>query len=205
MLGFSFSLLFYRILYTGSEFFIFLTWNLFLAYVPYAISSILLKVKVKKWYILIVPFMLWLLFIPNAPYIITDFLHLEQRKAVPIWFDLMLILSFAMNGLLFWILSMSQIMEVLKDKFSNRITGLFIHFFIVASAIGVYIGRYGRWNSWDIFTNPLEIINQLMYMIFHPHRFPGFYGMTIIFSVFLFLVFTSAKTTKSKSIQFKVH
>ncbi|MCD4698064.1 MAG: DUF1361 domain-containing protein [Bacteroidales bacterium] len=52
------------------------------------------------------------------------------------------------------------------------------------------MGRYGRWNSWDVFFNPVEIVERVIYMILHPANFPGFYGMTIAIYIFLALLFS---------------
>ena len=104
--GFSLALLTARIMYTGSFHYLFLAWNLFLAFIPFWISSMVVKIKNRKWYFLIPTGILWLLFLPNAPYIITDFIHLKGNKSAPLWFDLILIQSFAWTGLLFWVLSM---------------------------------------------------------------------------------------------------
>src|SRR5437868_4514510 len=87
-----------RIIQTGRLTFIFLIWNLFLASVPYFITSLLQVnrhwVKSKAKFAAI--FIAWLLFIPNSFYLITDLFHLGISN-VPLWFDLALLLSFAWN------------------------------------------------------------------------------------------------------------
>jgi len=81
--------------------FIFLIWNLFLAWIPYWISILFAQgiTKGRPWIISLLLLSTWLLFLPNAPYIITDLLHLRWRHPIPHWFDLMVIFIFAYTGL----------------------------------------------------------------------------------------------------------
>ena len=188
--GFSISLFLFRVAYTGSIHYAFLLWNLFLAFLPLGISTIMVQKKNRRWLHYIFPGILWLLFLPNAPYIITDFIHLEEAIKVPLWFDLILILVFAWNGLMFWLISIFQFNYILQDKLKPLINGMILQFIIFLSALGVYLGRYGRWNSWDFFIDPFEIVEKVIYMTLHPKDFPGFYGMTIIIYIFLALLFS---------------
>ena len=67
------------------ESFFFLSWNLFLAWLPYLFSLYLARlnhVGASKIMMGMV-FLAWLLFFPNAPYIVTDFLHLRERPPYP--------------------------------------------------------------------------------------------------------------------------
>src|SRR5882672_5348565 len=98
-LCFTLSLLAIRVFYTGSVMYFFYPWNLFLALVPLFFSGLLLKQK-KINFKSILLLGLWLLFLPNAPYLVTDIFHFEARPPVPLWFDLMLVVSGAWNGIL---------------------------------------------------------------------------------------------------------
>ena len=101
LLCFSFSI--FRFIYTDTKVFLFLNWNLFLAFVPWAVTSItILKPNIQSYKITIIILLaVWLLFFPNAPYILTDLFHLRLKSSMPKWFDLILILSFAWTGLVF--------------------------------------------------------------------------------------------------------
>lgn len=198
--GFSIGLFLFRVAYTGSIYYAFLIWNLFLAFLPLLISNIIVQKKNKKWIYYIFPGILWLLLLPNAPYIITDFIHLEDTNTVPLWFDLILILSFAWNGLMFWLISIFHFNNLIKDRlgpFLKRMTNQSI---IFLSALGVYLGRYGRYNSWDVFTDPFEIVEKVINMMLHPKDFSGFYGMTIAIYIFLALLFSIIKRLAYVSI-----
>lgn len=97
---FSIGLVLVRIQKTQLVTYFFLIWNLFLAIIPLAISYtmyVLLENGGKKIVFLGLS-ALWIVFYPNAPYIITDFLHLKARHNIPLWFDTLLIFSFAWNG-----------------------------------------------------------------------------------------------------------
>ena len=75
----SFGLIVLRVMVTKQIGFLFLVWNLFLAFIPFFISSWLYLFKHRFSKITMLPFVaLWLLFFPNAPYIITDIIHLVQ-------------------------------------------------------------------------------------------------------------------------------
>lgn len=69
---FSLILLMVRMKITQSFFYLFLVWNLFLAVIPFAISTYLIGSPKPNKYALFFWFGLWLLFLPNAPYMVTD-------------------------------------------------------------------------------------------------------------------------------------
>src|SRR6185503_20161926 len=147
-LAFTIFLLVVRITLTGQLTYAFIAWNLFLAWIPFAISQRITGVT-NRWKILLL-FSAWLLFLPNAPYIITDFLHLKERPPIPYWFDVLLLFSAALNGLLLGLVSLFTIEGFLAKRYGNRISALLILCSFFLCAFGIYIGRYLRWNSWDI-------------------------------------------------------
>jgi uncharacterized membrane protein len=92
---------------------------------------------------------IWLLFLPNAPYIITDMVHLYQRPPVPYWYDMLLVLLSALNGLIIGFVSISQIETIVKKYTTSMNLNILRVLIILAMSYGVYVGRYLRFNSWD--------------------------------------------------------
>lgn len=190
---FSVGLMAFRIIYTGHLLFAFLAWNLFLAYVPYAISKKMSVQSIKtKWKFLLYVFV-WLLFLPNAFYIITDLFHLDMNEDVPLWYDLALLLSFAWSGILFGILSVRQMEKLFEKNFNKKFDLLFILPVMVLNGFGVYIGRYLRFNSWDVLTNPLQLINDIFYLFIHPIRNRFDWSMIVCYSLLLTLIYYTIK------------
>lgn len=192
-----------RIHYTSTVTFIFLVWNIFLALIPYGISTVTLlyhhKVKSRFW--LIVPFVLWLSFFPNAPYILTDLVHLKQRAGVPFWYDLALVLFFAWNGLMLGYASLLDIQHIVTQRF-NGFTGWVVAVgSLILGSFGIYLGRYLRWNSWDIISSPGGLFRDILERLTDPYAHSHTYGVTIVFSVFLvlgyLLLLQVSKTFKS--------
>lgn len=169
---------------TGKTFF-FLLWNLFLAWVPYGISLSIKKDQAPLTkYVLLLG---WLVFFPNAPYIITDFLHLRPRFPVPLWYDLLMIFSFAWTGLIFGYLSMIRVQRVLNESFGLWWSRLVIGGVWILTGLGIYIGRFLRWNTWDILAQPRTLLIDLFSIItdFHVH-WPAL-GAGILLSAMLYL------------------
>lgn len=178
-----------RVHYTSKVTFVFLVWNIFLALVPYAISTLLMLFheKIENRMLLVFPFLAWLCFFPNAPYILTDLFHLKQRTGVPYWFDLALILFFAWNGLMLGYASLMDIQSVMTQRFNKVIGWVIATGSLVLASFGIYLGRYLRWNSWDVVSSPLGLLRDISDVVVNPAQHPRTYGVTIIFSAFLLL------------------
>ncbi len=198
---FSIALCAIRIVYTGELLFLSLYWNLFLAFVPYAITKwLMLNIGwIQNTIKFVAVFILWLLFIPNSFYIITDLFHLQQNVGVPLWFDLALILSFAWNGLLLGILSTRQMEKMVTVKFSWMKEWFFIYPIMLLNAFGIYLGRYLRYNSWDVVSNPFQLLGDIFQLLIHPLRNTTEWSMIVCYAALLTLMYLMLKKI-SKSI-----
>src|SRR5687768_5018671 len=108
----------------------------------------------------------WLLFFPNALYIVTDLVHLQADTNVPWWYDSMLVFCCSFVGLILAFVSLNRVEAYLKTFFSKKCVTLAMAAILFTASFGVYLGRFQRWNSWDIINNPLGLgIDILYYMI----------------------------------------
>jgi uncharacterized membrane protein len=169
-----------------------LVWNLFLAWLPYlfsvwaAASETLLP---GKWWLLILPGGLWLIFFPNAPYLMTDFLHLENRPPIPLWYDILLISSFAWSGLFLAIGSLRTMQLLTKKYLGGLISWLFVTVALGLSGLGIYLGRFERWNSWDLILQPRRILHDLKTYMAAPTDNLRFFVFTLLFTSFLLICY----------------
>lgn len=186
---FSIILLMIRMKLTHAFFYLFLVWNLFLAVIPYAITTYLVSIPKLNKIWLAFWFGVWLLFLPNAPYIITDLLHLKMGDTSLLWLDVLVVLSFASNGLLLFFLSVSDMKNVLKPyMYPTKIKYLvFIIFFL--NGFGVYLGRFLRYNSWEILSNPKNLFSDIFSFLLKPLQHGEVWLFTLLFGLFLILGF----------------
>jgi uncharacterized membrane protein len=188
----------FRMLYTGHLLFAFLVWNLFLAYLPFVISKRMTLQSPKTTGTFLLAALAWLLFIPNSFYILTDLFHLDMNEGVPLWYDLALLLSFAWTGLLFGILSVRQMEKLFEKVFRRKLDLLFILPVMALNGFGVFVGRYLRFNSWDVITSPLQLIKDIVYLFIHPVRNRFDWSMIVCYTMLLTLIYyTIKKLSKS--------
>ncbi len=194
----SFLLSLFRVYLTGSALFLFLNWNLFLAFIPWLFTTIIIiKPNLQKNKLILFGLLfLWTLFFPNALYILTDLFHLRVSSLMPIWFDLVLILSFAWTGLLFGFMSLIDIEKLLLEYTNTRIITFISVFLLFVASFGIYIGRYLRWNSWDLIISPFSLLYDISDRIFNPFAHPGTWGMTILMGLLLNMFYWSFKFLK---------
>lgn len=172
----------------GTTTFLFLIWNLFLAWIPYWLSLAVAPLYERSKSLLLTGGLLfiWLLFLPNAPYILTDLLHLRMRAPIPFWYDLMLLISFAWTGLLLGIISLYEVHCFIAKQWSGLAGWMVITTAIILSGLGVYIGRFLRWNSWDLITQPFDLLKDLFQILIEPEAFYGS-GSIVVFAAFFLL------------------
>lgn len=189
--GFTISLLVFRIFYSGSLMYLFFVWNLFLAAIPLGITNLLIQTKGRhiRWLL----FTAWLLFFPNALYIVTDLVHLTDRNPVPLWFDMILVFSAAINGLFMAYASLQQVELFLRAKFNEQKTTFILSGCFFLGSFGVYIGRFLRWNSWDVLLNPLGLMSELVQHIINPFQHSRTWEMTILLTVFFSIFYFTTK------------
>ncbi|MBM3416195.1 MAG: DUF1361 domain-containing protein [Bacteroidetes bacterium] len=61
------------------------------------------------------------------------------------------------------------------------------------SAFGIYIGRFLRFNSWDVLADPFSLTAEIADMILHPLRNGAAWGMTLVYSVFMTVFYFTVK------------
>jgi uncharacterized membrane protein len=183
---------FYDIAMTRSNTFLFLGWNLFLAWIPYVLSLLLPKLP-TRW--LAIPLLLlWLVFLPNAPYIITDLLHIHYRAGVPLWYDVLMIFSFAWTGLLLGFISLLDVQAYLEKNLGQRPASSIIWATIGLCAFGVYLGRYQRWNTWDLLLEPYQLFWDVVGVLVHPFANQGSLGLAAVMAGMLGLGYLTLRT-----------
>ena len=178
-------LLMIRMKLNHSFFFLFLVWNLFLAIIPYAITTYLRSLEKPRKMHLFFSFFCWLLFLPNAPYIITDLLHLRMSNQYLMWLDVLVVTSFAYNGLVIFFLSLLDMEILLKPYVSRKKLFYTITFILFLTGFGMYLGRFLRYNSWELLQHPLNLFVDILNIVWHPTGHSQAWIFTLTFGSFL--------------------
>lgn len=193
----SLGLLVIRLFLISDKFYLFLPYNLVLALIPLGVSFFIVayeRYKSRSWLLLGLSGFVWLIFFPNAPYIITDFIHLAPRSGIPIWYDAILILSFASSGLLAGWYSLYQMQIVATKRFGTSNGWTFVMLVLLLASFGVYLGRFLRWNSWDLFLDPIGLVNDVFLRFSAPSLDSRFWVVAGFLFGFLIVSYTSLYT-----------
>ncbi|MGL4596760.1 MAG: DUF1361 domain-containing protein, partial [Bacteroidia bacterium] len=159
-----------RCVFTDRFHFLFLIWNLFLAWLPVFFAHLFTAEKQAAGRKLLLVFwgLSWLFFLPNAPYVLTDLFHLKRINAVPLWIDWLLLLSCGWVSLLLGFWSIRKMLNNLSDNMKRTSARAFEFLLFFLCAYGVYLGRYKRYNSWDVLTNPFDLMRDVVLSFMQP-------------------------------------
>ena len=179
----------FRILYTGSLVHLFICWNIFLAWIPYMLSNFFAEVKQKaKWKQLFL-FASWLLFFPNALYIVTDLIHIDDNNDIPVWYDAVLLFASSFIGIMMAFVSLQKVEFFLKCVFSKRVVAALVPFILFVASFGVYLGRFERWNSWDVIKDPMALGLNIINNFTSPIDNYRTWAITILFTAIYSLLY----------------
>jgi uncharacterized membrane protein len=176
-----FSLLTFRTLWTWNLDYAFLVWNLALATIPLIFSF--LFVQLRNTVARLFAFSLWLIFLPNAPYIITDFMHLRHVTSGPIWLDIVLLFSCSATGLAIAFYSLAEIHQHFRARNSPRLGWTIAISTAFLSGFAIYLGRFLRWRSIDIFQQPFTLGADIVARAIDPLHHPRAWGVTFAFGI----------------------
>ncbi len=170
----------------------FLAWNLVLAWVPLGLAWWLIaRLRTKPWLSFgnLVLTALWIGFLPNAFYIASDIIHLTETGAVSLLYDVVMFLSFTFNGFVLGYLGLFGIHQELKKRLSPRASYGLVAGVLLLCSFAIYLGRYLRWNSWDILVNPAGLIFDVSEPFLNPSGHPQVFTTTAMVFVLLMSVY----------------
>ncbi len=186
-----------RYIYSGKLHYLFLVWNIFLAWIPFAISSLFKEIGTKPKWKQVLLFCSWLAFFPNALYIVTDLIHLDIESDIPKWFDAVLVFSSSMLGLMMAFVSLFRVEKYLQKMVNRNFQSALILIILFLGSFGVYLGRFLRWNSWDIVSNPFGLLTSIGSRIIYPFNYLQTWGITAVFTILFYLLYISIKKLPS--------
>lgn len=177
----------FRVRVSGTGYYTFLMWNLFLAWIPMwaATARHLLgwsadrawRRRAAGWLLGVV----WLLFLPNASYVVTDMIHFTyvRGKGLWPWSDLFMLMVFVWTALLLGYSSIYIFQSGIRSRYGSLAGWVFACGVLLLQSVGVYVGRELRWNSWWVLTDPHRLMSDLpIFLEPGPYKFMA---MTAVF------------------------
>lgn len=183
LLGFSFVVVYFRYHQTGVAIFRFFWWNLLLALIPWGASEALGRSRWADWMLLVIA----VLFLPNAPYMITDMFHLRSRAEFPLWYDTLLIFWFAAVGVALFYVALYNLVRHFSKGIGDAAMQVLVLILCYLSGFGIYLGRYLRFNSWDLVANANDLAEQVLDRVINPSAHTRFLGVTLLYGTALWV------------------
>ncbi|GAB17855.1 hypothetical protein GOEFS_041_00090 [Gordonia effusa NBRC 100432] len=163
----------------------FLIWNLFLAWIPIFFAVGFATVRSRGW---LIPLGLgWLAFLPNSPYLVTDLVHL--REGYDLWRHVLQYGFAAWTGIILGVVSMLLVHRRVAREFGPVAGWGTVVVSVGLCAVGVVIGRFQRWNSWDLVTRPNSVVAQTMDWVRSPFAHVQSTGVAVAVACFFGLAY----------------
>jgi uncharacterized membrane protein len=172
----------------------FLTWNLFLAWVPYWLALALAAASRRRASrrLSVLLGVVWLLFLPNAPYIASDVVHLEDSRGLEIVLDATVIAAFATTGMFLGFASLREVQAVACARLGPAAGWCVAGVSVVLSGVGIYLGRVQNLNSWDAIVRPGRLAARILHALAHPSAHLSAFAGTLVLGLFLLALYVVA-------------
>lgn len=166
----------------------YLLWNLLLAWLPLLFAWLLhQRLSRERWLSVgnLLLTALWLGFLPNSFYILSDFIHLRSTGDVSLLYDIVLFASFVWNGFVLGFMSLFIVHRQLIKRVSAAKAHTLVGGVLLVCSFAIYLGRYLRWNSWDVLINPAGLLFDVSDRIINPAAHPQSLVTTSTFFILL--------------------
>jgi len=188
------ALLIMRWFWVGHIAYHFLVWNLLLAWIPFGIA-VLAQGWLKRGESTVVAGWLalgaWLVFFPNAPYILTDLIHFKRALGFMWWYDLILVLAFAATGLMLGLASLKMVHKAVAT-YAGEVRGWqFALISCMLCGFGIYLGRFERFNTWDVLVNPMTLALDIGSRFLNPLDHLRTWGVTLSFGCLMVAMYVA--------------
>lgn len=186
---FSVGLLGLRVVLFHSFLFGYMVWNILLAGVPLGVAALLMKrLQTSSWLdtpnVLLTA--LWLGFLPNSFYVVTDLIHIAEVSNETLLFDSVMLFSFAVAGLLLGYAAVIPVHRALLRRVNRASAHRVIAGVFFLCGYAIYLGRYMRWNTWDVLINPIGLLSNVTDSLTNPHE-----GAPLLLTTALFFLLIS--------------
>jgi uncharacterized membrane protein len=147
----------------------FLVYNLALAWIPVALAAAMASLHETRVRGLTLPLgLVWLIFVPNAPYVVSDLIHIQPHPPIPESADAAIVALFAAAGVAAGLCSWSLVMAVTRRYVGPAASELGAALLALLTGFGITMGRYERFNSWDLWSEPMTILRFGWECVRHP-------------------------------------
>lgn len=181
-----------RIVQSDSSRYIFLYWNLILAALaPLIAWWLVVRLKRFRWSrpSQLGLTLLWLLFLPNSFYIMTDFIHLRETYEAPLIYDIALLMGFVASGLIAGYISVYLVHSALRQRLNVRHAWYVVSGVFLLSSFAIYLGRFSRWNTWDVILTPAGLLFDVSDRVVNPAAHSETYISTLTMCALLLAVY----------------
>lgn len=170
--------------------FLYILWNLFLALLPCWAVYFLSEYKAlrKNRIVFTLIFLFWLFMLPNTAYLFTMVRHLvdycadydKYRVCQTGSSMVMFFFTYALIGLPTFYYALNRMTKLLKKNWLPVVM-------IPLTSIGIMFGLYERFNSWDILSRPITLIETTVSYFQTPFLLTDF----LTFSIALYIIYYS--------------
>ena len=124
---------------------------------------------------------MWFIFFPNALYVVTDFVHLSGWFDDPErMYDIVLFFAYSVCGAILGLVGLLLVHIRTTQRFGAYGHALPVIALLLAG-FAIYLGRYLRWNSWDVAINPFGLLFDISDRLVHPTNHTVTYAITALF------------------------
>lgn len=145
-----------------------IVWNLFLAYIPLFLSIWLFRQGKSRSGLWWLGFLVFIAFLPNAPYVLTDIIHVIDltRRGYSVWTITLVVipqyLLFILAGFQAYVIALINFGYYLHRQGLGKWIWLMELSLHALSAVGIYLGRFQRFNSWDFVAQPTDLAKSVV-------------------------------------------